>query len=133
MEEIERWLNCAAANTYDADSKKMAAVALVGTHFDQVRATAAATSAASAASNSQPETFVRADCVDISNKLFSALQSCIAWPFLLSNDLGRDNRGARTQLNFFAVDNTQGRSDPGLQQLMELIQTQVCMKSRSYL
>jgi len=100
----------------------MAAVALVGTHFDKVCATAKASAAVQENAQEKVQTLI----VEISNRLFSALQSCIAWPFLLSNDSGRDNRGARTQLHFFAVDNTRGRSDPGLQQLMELVQTQVC-------
>ena len=53
----------------------------------------------------------------ISTKLHAAFHHSIAWDFIVHNDQGEGVRG-RTTLNFFPVDNTQGRRDPTMKYLM---------------
>ena len=112
ISEIERWLNSVISHTYDIKTRKMASVVFVGTHMDVV-------------SSSRDISGINALCETVSNRLYDAFANSPAWPFVLPNEHGKNSAGARTQLNFFGVDNTKGRDDPGIRLLMDLIEREV--------
>ena len=124
MKDMKKWLNCAISHTYDKNTRQMASVVFVGTHVDQVMIKEAEARNADVGSSIVDDALNKI-CERISNQLNEYFHSSQAWPFLLTNKYGRNISGARTQLNFFAVNNKKGHDDTGLQMLKQTITEQV--------
>jgi len=102
---LSDWLNSVIVHTYSDSNLNcpptMAPIVFVGTHKDVV---------------SSP-----AEHEEISTKLHFEFSKSVAWDFVLFNKNGLGHRGTTT-LNFFPVDNKQGRSDPTMIQLIEIFE-----------
>ncbi len=99
LEGLNNWLNSIIVHTYDNTTvpPTMPPIVIVGTHKDVVK---------------DP-----IEHEEISTKLYNAFSNSIAWDFVMKNSDGVGHRG-RTELNFYPVDNTLGRRDPVMKQLM---------------
>ena len=101
LDEISEWLNKLVTITYDQNDKSMVSYILVGTRKDRV--------------STVQEFEVINQC------LHDRFVTNPAWTHRVTNTRGRGGRG-RTNLNFFAVDNTLGRGDETVQHLLSTIE-----------
>ena len=101
LEYLKFWMNSVVVHTLNTETNETAPIALVGTRKDKV---------------SSP-----GDHQKISTILYEAFSNSVAWPFVLENERAEGANGL-TNLFFFPVDNTNGRRDPTVVQLMNLVE-----------
>ena len=100
MAGLRHWMNTVIIYTFNEETNSLPPLVIVGTAKDLV-----------------PNHETHAE---ISAALYDALHNSKAWNFLVIN-----KQDGLTALNFFPVDNVQGRADPTIQHLLGVLETQI--------
>jgi hypothetical protein len=98
------WINSIVIHTYNPKTQETAPIVLIGTRKDKI---------------SSPR-----DHQAISLVLFEKFKNNTAWPFVIANANGVAANG-RTTLWFFPVDNTQGREDQTMKDLLMVMEATI--------